>query len=79
MDSDELVHQNDPVEYLKHALEIEEEGFDKPIILHDGLEKLYLGLPAGKSSMDFFNKFVFRCSKCSDCRFVITSRADYID
>ena len=79
MDADELVRQNDPVEYLRRALGKEEEGFDESTILLDGLDELYLGLPAGKSSMDFFNKLVYRCSERSGCRFVITSRADYID
>lgn len=79
MDADELVHQNDPVEYLRRALGKEEEEFNESIILLDGLDELYLGLPAGKSSMDFFNKLVYRCSERSGCRFVITSRADYID
>ena len=79
MNAEELVHQNDPVEYLRRALGKEEEEFDESIILLDGLDELYLGLPAGESSMDFFNKLVYRCSERSGCRFVITSRADYID
>lgn len=79
MDADELVRQNDPVEYLRRALGKEEEEFDESTILLDGLDELYLGLPAGESSMDFFNKLVYRCSERSGCRFVITSRADYID
>ena len=79
MDADELVRQNDPVEYLRRALGKEEEEFDESTILLDGLDELYLGLPAGKSSMDFFNKLVYRCSERSRCRFVITSRTDYID
>lgn len=78
-DADELVHQNDPIEYLRRALGKEEAEFNKSIILLDGLDELYLGLPAGKTSMDFFNRLVYRCSERCGCKFVITSRTDYID
>lgn len=78
-DADELIHQNDPIEYLRRALGKEEAEFNKSIILLDGLDELYLGLPAGKTSMDFFNRLVYRCSERSGCKFVITSRTDYID
>lgn len=79
LNADEFIHQNDPVEYIRRALGREESEFDKSIILLDGLDELYLALPAGRSSMDFFNKLVYRCSERKNCRFVITSRTNYID
>ena len=76
LNADEFIHQNDPVEYIRRALGREESEFDKSIILLDGLDELYLALPAGRSSMDFFNKLVYRCSERKNSRFVNTSRTN---
>lgn len=79
LNTDELIHQNDPVEYIRRALGKDEATFDESVVLLDGLDELYLGLPAGSSSIEFFNRLTFRCSERRRCRFVITSRADYVD